>query len=154
MVSGREEGRKGGRKVVSGRVGREEGRKGGRKVVSGRVGREEGRKGGRKVVSGRVGRGREKGRERSKKVFIVVLVGLHSVPPQDETIGPDPFYDLEQHALLGVANISLECLFHDIEFVYDAPIVAPTGKVCVPCPPSLPPFPPLSLHTSLQSSVP
>ena len=54
-----------------------------------------------------------------------------SIPPQDETIGPDPFYDLEQHALLGVANISLECLLHDIEFVYDAPIVAPTGKVCL-----------------------
>jgi kinesin family protein 13 len=48
----------------------------------------------------------------------------------DETIGPDPFYDLEQHALLGVANISLECLLHDIEFVYDAPVVAPTGKIC------------------------
>ena len=48
---------------------------------------------------------------------------------QDETIGPDPFYDLEQHALLGVANISLECLLHGIEFVYDAPVVAPTGKV-------------------------
>ena len=54
---------------------------------------------------------------------------LYSVLLQDDTIGPDPFYDLEQHALLGVANISLECLLHDIEFVYDAPIVAPTGKV-------------------------
>ena len=68
-----------------------------------------------------------------------VLVPFHlscpcSVPPQDETIGPDPFYDLEQHALLGVANISLECLLHDIEFVYDAPIVAPTGKVCLSLP--------------------
>ena len=56
-------------------------------------------------------------------------VCLYSVPPQDESIGPDPFYDLEQHALLGVANISLECLLHDIDFMYDAPIVAPTGKV-------------------------
>ena len=28
-----------------------------------------------------------------------------------------------------MANISLECLLHDIEFVYDAPVVAPTGKV-------------------------
>ena len=56
-------------------------------------------------------------------------LSLDSVPSQDETIGPDPFYDLEQHALLGVANISLECLIHDIEFVYDAPVVAPTGKV-------------------------
>ena len=62
---------------------------------------------------------------------IQVTACLHSVPPQDETIGPDPFYDLEQHALLGVANISLECLLHDIDFMYDAPIVAPTGKVCV-----------------------
>ena len=56
-------------------------------------------------------------------------MSLASILFQDDTIGPDPFYDLEQHALLGVANISLECLLHDIEFVYDAPVVAPTGKV-------------------------
>ena len=63
-------------------------------------------------------------------VSVVELVGdWLSLGSQDETIGPDPFYDLEQHALLGVANISLECLLHDIEFVYDAPVVAPTGKV-------------------------
>ena len=76
----------------------------------------------------------------------VTLAPPHSVPPQDETIGPDPFYDLEQHALLGVANISLECLLHDIEFVYDAPIVAPTGKVRVK------PFNHLSGHLTFQDT--
>ncbi len=49
--------------------------------------------------------------------------------PLDETLGPDPFYDLEQHALLGVANFFLECLNHDIAHEYTAPIVAPTGNV-------------------------
>lgn len=48
---------------------------------------------------------------------------------QDESLGPDPFYDLEQHALLGVANFFLECLHHGIKHEYSAPIVAPTGKV-------------------------
>ena len=48
---------------------------------------------------------------------------------QDESLGPDPFYDLEQHALLGVANIFMECLYHSVVHEYDAPIVAPTGKV-------------------------
>lgn len=48
---------------------------------------------------------------------------------QDESIGPDPFYDLEQHALLGVANFYLECINHDSMHDYTAPIVAPTGKV-------------------------
>ena len=47
-------------------------------------------------------------------------------------MGPDPFYDLEQHALLGVASFYLECLHHGIKHEYSAPIVAPTGKVC-PC---------------------
>ena len=48
---------------------------------------------------------------------------------QDDSIGPDPFFDLEQHALLGVANIFLECLFHGVLHEYDAPIIGPTGKV-------------------------
>ena len=48
---------------------------------------------------------------------------------QDESLGPDPFYDLEQHALLGVANFFLECLHHGIKHEYSAPIVAPTGMV-------------------------
>ena len=57
---------------------------------------------------------------------------------QDESIGPDPFYDLEQHALLGVANFYLDCVNYDVMHDYTAPIVAPTGKVstvgvCVCC---------------------
>ena len=55
----------------------------------------------------------------------------HLHPSQDETLGPDPFYDLERHALLGVANFHLDCLHYDIAYEYSAPIVAPTGKVSV-----------------------
>ena len=50
---------------------------------------------------------------------------------QDDSIGPDPFFDLEQHALLGVANIFLESLYHGVAHVYDAPIIGPTGKASI-----------------------
>ena len=39
------------------------------------------------------------------------------------------FFDLEQQALLGVANIFLECLFHREGHKYNAPIIGPIGKV-------------------------
>ena len=44
-------------------------------------------------------------------------------------MGAEPFYDLEQHALLGVANLFLECLHHSVPHDYPAPIIAPTGVV-------------------------
>ena len=62
-------------------------------------------------------------------VFRGVALLVMFVCFQDETIGPDPFYDLEQHALLGVANFYLECVNHGVKHDYAAPIVAPTGKV-------------------------
>ena len=43
----------------------------------------------------------------------------------------DPFFDIEQHVLLGVANIFTQCLFHHINYEYDSPIIAPTGKVTI-----------------------
>ena len=43
----------------------------------------------------------------------------------------DPFFDIEQHVLLGVANIFTQCLYHRICHVYDAPIIGPTGKVTI-----------------------
>lgn len=58
-----------------------------------------------------------------------VIAWICCVVLQDDSIGPDPFYDLEQHALLGVANFYLECINHDVSHEYTAPIVAPTGKV-------------------------
>eukprot|EP00731_Ephydatia_muelleri_P010946 Em0005g1532a len=48
----------------------------------------------------------------------------------DATMGAEPFYDLEQHALLGVANVFLECLHHSVPHDYPAPIIAPTGMEC------------------------
>ena len=62
----------------------------------------------------------------------IAMLRVMSIPIQDESIGPDPFYDLEQHALLGVANFYLDCINHDVMHDYTAPIVAPTGKVSVP----------------------
>ena len=50
-------------------------------------------------------------------------------PHKDATMGAEPFYDLEQHALLGVANVFLECLHHSVPHDYPAPIIAPTGMV-------------------------
>ena len=43
----------------------------------------------------------------------------------------DPFVDIEQHVLLGVANIFTQSLFHHIDYEYDSPIIAPTGKVTI-----------------------
>ena len=50
---------------------------------------------------------------------------------QDDDITMDPFFDIEQHVLLGVANIFTQCLYHRICHKYDAPIIGPTGKVTI-----------------------
>ena len=43
---------------------------------------------------------------------------------------PDPFFDtIENHVLIGVANIYLAPLFHDIKFEYNTPIISQDGKV-------------------------
>ncbi|XP_051575077.1 kinesin-like protein KIF13A isoform X1 [Myxocyprinus asiaticus] len=42
----------------------------------------------------------------------------------------DPFYEAqENHNLIGVANVFLECLFHDIKLQYAVPIVSQQGEV-------------------------
>ncbi|XP_070208560.1 kinesin-like protein KIF13A isoform X2 [Littorina saxatilis] len=47
-------------------------------------------------------------------------------PPQ---LG-DPFYESqENHNLIGVANIFLECLFHDVKLDYHVPIISQQGEV-------------------------
>lgn len=49
-----------------------------------------------------------------------------SGPPQ---VG-DPFYETqENHILIGVANIYLECLFHDVTLDYKVPIISQQGDV-------------------------
>ncbi|XP_061572677.1 kinesin-like protein KIF13A isoform X3 [Cololabis saira] len=42
----------------------------------------------------------------------------------------DPFYEAhENHNLIGVANIFLECLFHDVKLQYAIPIISQQGEV-------------------------
>lgn len=49
---------------------------------------------------------------------------------QEEIKGPDPFFESqENHNLIGVANIFLECLFHDVTLDYHAPIISQQGEV-------------------------
>lgn len=44
----------------------------------------------------------------------------------------DPFYEAqENHNLIGVANIFLECLFHDVKLQYAVPIISQQGEVTV-----------------------
>ena len=43
---------------------------------------------------------------------------------------PDPFYEsTENHNLIGVANIFLSCLFHDVVLDYHVPIISQQGEV-------------------------
>lgn len=44
----------------------------------------------------------------------------------------DLFYEAqENHNLIGVANIFLECLFHDVKLQYAVPIISQQGEVRV-----------------------
>ncbi|KAI6654254.1 Kinesin-like protein KIF13A [Oopsacas minuta] len=47
----------------------------------------------------------------------------------NESMGPDPFCDMENHSLIGVANAYLSCLFHFIPVEFSAPILSPQGLV-------------------------
>lgn len=42
----------------------------------------------------------------------------------------DPFFDeQENHSLIGVANVFLELLFHDVKLQYAVPIINQKGEV-------------------------
>ena len=44
----------------------------------------------------------------------------------------DPFYESqENHHLIGVANVFLECLFHDVKLDYQVPIISQQGEVII-----------------------
>ncbi|XP_028137555.2 kinesin-like protein KIF13A isoform X1 [Diabrotica virgifera virgifera] len=48
----------------------------------------------------------------------------------NEVKGPGPFYESqEEHNLIGVANIFLESLFHDVSLDYHTPIISQQGEV-------------------------
>ena len=54
-------------------------------------------------------------------------------PLQESTeslLGEDPFYESqENHSLIGVANIFLEVLFHDVRLDYAVPVISQQGEV-------------------------
>ena len=50
--------------------------------------------------------------------------------PLGDSPAADPFYESqENHNLIGVANIFLECLFHDVRLNYHVPIISQQGEV-------------------------
>ncbi|MPD06635.1 Kinesin-like protein KIF13A [Portunus trituberculatus] len=50
--------------------------------------------------------------------------------PLAECSAADPFYESqENHNLIGVANIFLDCLFHDVRLNYHVPIISQQGEV-------------------------
>ncbi|KAG1932341.1 kinesin-like protein KIF13A [Pimephales promelas] len=49
---------------------------------------------------------------------------------QQHSKAGDPFYEAqENHNLIGVANVFLECLFHDVKLQYAVPIISQQGEV-------------------------
>lgn len=51
-------------------------------------------------------------------------------PYEYELKGSDPFYESqENHNLIGVANVFLEVLFHDVTLDYHTPIISQQGEV-------------------------
>ncbi|MCL4123707.1 UNVERIFIED_CONTAM: hypothetical protein GTU68_014270 [Idotea baltica] len=50
--------------------------------------------------------------------------------PQSLGGASDPFYESQEtHHLIGVANVFLECLFHDVRLSYHVPIISQQGEV-------------------------
>ncbi|XP_065844044.1 kinesin-like protein KIF13A isoform X2 [Oscarella lobularis] len=49
---------------------------------------------------------------------------------KDELEMNDPFYDQDSHVLIGVANLFLECLHHEVELEYSPPIIDQKGEIC------------------------
>ena len=58
-------------------------------------------------------------------MFCFIL--FHSLNGQDENL--DLFFEVECHTLIGVANVFLECLLHDVSHEYAAPIISQQGEV-------------------------
>lgn len=65
-------------------------------------------------------------------IFSHKLLSYEIISLQDEIPGKtqDPFYESqENHNLIGVANIFLEVLFHDVRLDYHTPIISQQGEV-------------------------
>ncbi|XP_048590057.1 kinesin-like protein KIF13B isoform X2 [Nematostella vectensis] len=52
------------------------------------------------------------------------------VPFNDKVDDTDLFFEVECHTLIGVCNVFLECLLHDVSHEYAAPIISQQGEVC------------------------
>ena len=63
--------------------------------------------------------------------IIALFILMSTCCQDDDATTWDPFFDTEQHVLLGVASIFTQCLLHHINYEYDSPIIAPTGKVTI-----------------------
>ena len=46
-----------------------------------------------------------------------------------DSIGPDPFCDVEDYSLIGVGNAYLNCLFQFLPMKYSVPVMSPQGKI-------------------------
>uniref|UniRef100_A0A8C1KU12 Kinesin family member 13A n=1 Tax=Cyprinus carpio TaxID=7962 RepID=A0A8C1KU12_CYPCA len=56
--------------------------------------------------------------------------GTQDVVSERKHKAGDPFYEAqENHNLIGVANVFLECLFHDVKLQYAVPIISQQGEV-------------------------
>ncbi|KAM9436550.1 kinesin-like protein KIF13A [Clarias gariepinus] len=56
--------------------------------------------------------------------------GGRDTPVRPQGKQADPFYEAqENHNLIGVANVFLECLFHDVKLQYAVPIISQQGEV-------------------------
>ncbi|XP_026989078.2 kinesin-like protein KIF13A isoform X2 [Tachysurus fulvidraco] len=56
--------------------------------------------------------------------------GGQDTPAKPHSKQADPFYEAqENHNLIGVANVFLECLFHDVKLQYAVPIISQQGEV-------------------------
>lgn len=53
-----------------------------------------------------------------------------NIPFSETDENLDLFFEVECHTLIGVANVFLECLLHDVNHEYAAPIISQQGEVC------------------------
>lgn len=56
-----------------------------------------------------------------------IITHLIYIVFQDED--SDLFFEVECHTLIGVTNVFLECLLHDVSHEYAAPIISQQGEV-------------------------
>lgn len=62
--------------------------------------------------------------------YVIQGVRYKSLFQESNMIEPDPFFESqENHNLIGVANVFLEALFHEVSLDYHTPIISQQGEV-------------------------